>query len=253
MGGMLAFNIGNIHNIITSSTFIGNTSSTISPTLSGSVTTGTTNGSPFGTSVNSYQIATQPSSSPYNYISVPGSSAFAFGTGDFTIEWFQYETVAASYPRLFWYTSTAGASYPTMGMSLEGTAYFWNSPSGLTAMGSHGTLLSTWIHFAIVRISSKLYFYKNGTLISTSGGITNTTNFTDTSSTFYIGTKSNGGMQSEQFSGSITSFRVCNGLGVYTGNFTKPTSKLGQTASANPYGGANTAAITSQCTLLLNP
>ena len=44
------------------------------------------------------------------------------------------------------------------------------------------------------------------------------------------------------------------GVGVYTGNFTTPTSKLGQTQSANPYGGSNTSAIAlGQCSLLLNP
>jgi hypothetical protein len=91
-------------------------------------------------------------------------------------------------------------------------------------------------------------------LISTAGGVAMATNIADAASTFYIGSKANGGLQSEQFIGSITSFRVCKGVGVYTGNFTVPTSQLGQTQSANPYGGANTASITAgQCSLLLNP
>jgi hypothetical protein len=52
----------------------------------------------------------------------------------------------------------------------------------------------------------------------------------------------------------MASIRICKGIGVYTGNFTTPTSMLGQTQSDNPYGGSNTQAITSgQCALLLNP
>ena len=137
-----------------------------------------------------------------------------------------------------------------MGLSEETAASFWTS-SGRTVIGNYGSILNTWVHFAVVRINGVLYFYKNGALISSAA---NTGNISDSSSTFYIGTKSNGGAQSEQFSGSITSFRIINGLGVYTGNFTPPKSVLGQTQGANPYGGSNTLNISDgQCVLLLNP
>jgi hypothetical protein len=226
-------------------TTIGSTVNTVTPTLSSGITVGTTHGSPFGTSVNSYVI-TQPTSAPYRSVQVPGGSGFAFGTGDFTIEWFQYQSTSTSFGRIFWYGAT-----PSLGVSLEGTAYFWPT---VTGMGTTGSLLNSWVHFALVRQTGRIYLYRNGTLQSTAGGVVNTTNVTDTSSTFYIGSKANGGLASEQYIGSITNFRVCKGLAVYTGNFTTPTSALGQTASANPYGGANTSAITAgQCTLLLNP
>ena len=51
--------------------------------------------------------------------------------------------------------------------------------------------------------------------------------------------------------GDLTNFRFIKGLAVYTGNFTVPTSALTATASANPYGGSNTAAIGSGFTKLL--
>ena len=214
------------------------------------VTVGTTNGSPFGSSVNSYQLASQPGSAPFNCLTIPGSSGFAFGTGSFTIEWFQYETDGQPYPRVFWYTSSAGASYPTCGVDLEGTFYFWNASA--ISLGNAGTTASTWVHYAVVRNgASALAAYRNGVSIGTG---TDSTNYTDTTSTLYIGSKSNGGAQSEQFSGSITNIRICKGVAVYTGAFTKPTSALQATQSANPYGGSNTSAITSgQCVLLLEP
>jgi len=199
--------------------------------------------SPFtgASSGNSYSVT----GSTTSYLSVAGQVGYAMGTGDFTVEWFQYETDANSFPRIFWYGST-----PSLGMSLEGSYYFWPGP---TALGTKGTITNAWHHFALVRISSKLYFYKDGTLVSTVGGVANTTNITDSASTFVIGAKI-GGTAAEQFAGYITNFRIVKGLGVYTGNFTTPTSVLTAVSSANPYGGSNTSAIPSGYTkLLLTP
>ena len=199
--------------------------------------------SPFtgASSGNSYSVT----GSTTSYLSVAGQAGYAMGTGDFTIEWFQYETDSNSFPRIFWY----GLS-PSLGMSLEGSYYFWPTATGL---GTKGSITNAWHHFALVRISSKLYFYKDGTLVSTAGGVANSTNITDTTSTFVIGARTNG-LASEQFGGYITNFRVVKGLGVYTGNFTKPTSPLTAIASANPYGGTNTVAIPDGYTkLLLTP
>lgn len=238
---------GGIGFLSETSTTIGNTSSTASPTLAAGVNTGTSpNGSPFSTTVNSYYWTAGATVPPYYYASVPGSAGFAFGTGDFTVEWFQYETDTNSFPRIWWYGTS-----PSLGVSIEsGTFYAW-APS-FTALKTGLSQKNAWRHFALVRISGKAYLYYDGAL-QNAGGTTFTSNITDTSSTFYIGSKAGSGLASEQFGGSITSFRICKGLGVYTGNFTKPTSPLGQTQSANPYGGANTAAISSECVLLLNP
>ena len=226
---------------------IGNTSSTTSPTLAAGVNTGTSpNGSPFGTTVNSYYWTAGATVPPYYYASVPGNTGFAFGTGDFTVEWFQYETDTNAFPRIWWYGTS-----PSLGVSIEnGTFYTW-SPS-FTSLKTGLSQKNAWRHFALVRISGRAYLYYDGAL-QNAGGTAFTSNITDTSSTFYIGSKAGSGLASEQFGGSITSFRICKGLGVYTGNFTRPTSPLGQTQSANPYGGANTAAISSECVLLLNP
>lgn len=212
-------------------TYIGTSSTT---------TTGSTvvAQSPFG-SGNSYSTTGSTSS----YVSIPGQDAFALGTGDYTIEWFQYQTSATTWPRIFWY-----GSGPSLGISIEGSVYLW---PGATSLGSPGTILNTWVHFALVRISSKVYLYRNGTLISTAGGISNTTNITDVSSTFYIGSKAGAGQSGEQFAGYISNFRIVKGLGVYTGNFTVPTGPLTGIANANPYGGSNTVAIPPGYTSLL--
>lgn len=232
-------------------TIFGSVSSTVTPSSTGSASVGTTNGSPFTPAVNNYVIPAPGSVPPYNYYSTPGTSGFNIGTGNFTMEWFQYQTDSNNFPRVFWYSNGVNATY--WGVSIEnGTFYFWNP--GFNSMASSvqvGTYKNTWVHFAVVRTGTSLKLYKNGTQIGST--VTNSSNMTTTNGTLYIGSKPYGGLTSEQFGGSITSFRFCN-IAVYSGNFTTPTSKLAQTQAANPYGGSNTAAITTgQCVVLLNP
>jgi hypothetical protein len=211
-------------------------------TSSATVTGATVNTqSPFSGGGNSYSTT----GSTASYISIPGKSGLDFGTGDYTIEWFQYETDANAFPRPFWYGTS-----PNYGVSLEGGTFYYWPAGGANSMGSLGTWKNSWVHFAVVRIASKLYVYKNGTLISSATGVANTTNHTDISSNLIIGAKS-GGLSSEQFGGYFTNFRIVKGLGVYTGNFTVPTSALTAITIANPYGGSNTQAIPGGYTSLL--
>lgn len=210
-----------------------------SPTIAGSITTVAQ--SPFSGGGNSYSF---PNSST-SYVYAAGQDGFAFGTGDYTIEWFQYQTDTNSFPRIFWY----GAGAALFGVSIEsGTFYVWNSaPSALKTGLSQK---NAWRHFALVRISGRVYLYYDG-VIQNSGGTANTANLTTNSpNNFVIGAKV-GGLSSEQYGGYITNFRIVKGLGVYTGNFTIPTSALTAVANANPFGGSNTVAIPDGYTKLL--
>ena len=230
---------------------LGSVASTATPTLNGSASVGTTNGSPFSPAVNNYVIPAPVSVPPYNYYSTPGVAGLNVGTGNFTLEWFQYQTDTNSFPRPIWYSNGTSAVY--WGVSIEGgTFYFWNTgPNALATSVQLGTYKNTWVHFAVVRTGTSLKLYKNGTNIGST--LTNSNSMTVTNGTLAIGAKQYGANSAEQFGGSITSFRFCN-IAVYSGNFTTPTSKLAQTQSANPYGGSNTAAITAgQCAILLNP
>lgn len=199
------------------------------PQITGTVTTVAQ--SPFSGGGNSYSLPNSVTS----YLYAAGQSGFAFGTGDFTIEWFQNETDSNTFPRIFWY-----GSGPSIGVSIEnGTFYTW-TPS-FTSLKTGMSQKNAWRHFALVRISGRLYLYYDG-VIQNSGGTANTANITDTTSNFVWGAKV-GGLASEQFGGYLTNIRIVKGLGVYTGNFTIPTSALTATAAANPYGGSNTSAI----------
>ena len=101
-----------------------------------------------------------------SYLSIPSSSGTNMGTGNFTIEWHQYQTDNNSYPRIF-----AIGNYPStsIGVSIEGsTLYFWSNNSSRNA--SVGTYKNTWVHFAIVRNSNVTTVYKNGTVFITGFG-----------------------------------------------------------------------------------
>jgi len=204
--------------------------------------------SPFTGGGNAYYTTGNSNS----YVSVPGQLGYAFGTDDFTIEWFQYDTINNDNPHIFWYGAGA-AAFPTLGVSLEGVSSgiknfrLWDF-GGNVLQGTTANIVNNWLHFAVVRINGVINIYQNG--IQINAGLIRNLNFTDSSSTFYIGSKGTG-LSSDSFGGYITNFRVVKGLAVYTGAFTRPTSALTAVASPNPYGGSNTVAIPSGYTMLL--
>ena len=153
---------------------------------------------------------------PNQYLSVPASTDWVIGTGNFTIEWWQNLGSSGNlYPRIF----SIGA-YPsaTIGVSIEGTSFnFWISGLvlGITISG----FSNTWVHFAVVRNGTTLTAYQNGTSIGTT---TNSTNISNSSTQLNIGSE---GTSNTYYNGYISQFRWTNSA-VYTGNFPKPTSIL---------------------------
>lgn len=204
--------------------------------------------SPFAGGGSSYSFTGNTNS----YLWYAGSSGTAFGTGNYTVEWFQYQTDNNPFPRPWWYSPFDGL--PTyLGMSFEGsgstaTVYYW-PPIAVLATITKSTYRNLWTHFAVVRISGRVYLYQNGVRLNI-GGYSDATNITNTTGNWYIGSKATQATTGEAFGGYITNFRVCKGVGVYTGDFTVPTSPLQLTQSA----GTNINAITAgQCSILMAP
>lgn len=197
--------------------------------------------SPFSGGGNSYQFA----SSTTSYINVPGSSDWAVGTGDYTIEWFSYQTNLTQYQRAF----TVG-NYPTIkiGVSIEsGTFYYWANDN-FRFSSSAASTANTWIHWAVVRQNSLTRIYKNGNQLGSQ--FADSFNITDSTTDLIIGNTNNYATNSALV-GYLTNFRWVKGFAVYTGNFTVPTSALTGTSPANPYGGTNTRALSPGYTKLL--
>lgn len=211
------------------------------PTLSIGSAVSTVAQSPFVSGGNSYSF----SSSINSYIDTAGSNDWAPGTGDFTIEWFGYQTSTSQFQRVF-----SVGDYPSIdiGVSIESSTFYYWANNNFIYSSASSTVINTWYHWAVVRASGVTKIYRNGTLRGSQ--ITDTNNITDNTTDLSIG-NTNTAATNAAFVGYITNFRWIKGLAVYTGNFVVPTSALTAEATANPYGGSNTEAIGSGYTKLL--
>lgn len=190
-----------------------------------------------------------------DFLQVSGTNnQLTLGTGDFTIEFW------------FWTPSTASQIYydqrttntqlvPTIYVNSVGPSirYFTNGADRIT--GSN-IAVNTWYHVALVRISGNTRLYLNG--VQTGSTYADTNNYIGNADRPIIGMDGGGSSPLNNYqgltgSGAIRGFisnvRVVKGIGVYTGNFTVPTSPLTATQSA----GTNIAAISgTETSLLLN-
>ena len=163
-----------------------------------------------------------------DYLSTPSSSAFSFGTGDFTIEYWVYVNSGTN-NGIFQLSDTAGGLKPSQANSLAMNIFTNNAVSiyanGTSYQAPNNTLpYNSWTHFAIVRSSNVTKLYANGSLVTSigsSGSITDNTNYTG----LYVAV---GGYYSTAYlmTGYVSNFRVVKGTAVYTSNFTPPTAPL---------------------------
>jgi len=153
-----------------------------------------------------------------SYLNIPNTNEFDFGTGDFTIEWYQYQTDNNSYPRIF-----QVGKYPniSIGISIEGNdlLYWTNNTYAVAAGLPPSSYKNTWAHFAICRANGLTTIYMNGTsLFSTN--VINNFNGTNDLTIGNESTPSNGAA----FGGYITYFTWVKGVALYTADFTRPTN-----------------------------
>lgn len=166
------------------------------------------------------------------YLSVAGSSDFAVGTGDFTVEWWQYmtqtpeDTSPSRWPRVWWVDGSFGVSLEN---APDPIFYFWlgGARNMATLTNFSSNYKDKWVHFATTRTSSTLRVFANGIQI---GSEVNTTNVTNSSTALAIGSYP---LDTAccQFPGRITNFHFVKGTSLYSANFTVPT--VPTTAVAN--------------------
>jgi hypothetical protein len=152
----------------------------------------------------------------------PVSSAFTYGTGNFTIEWWSNQT-ATNGVQGIWRNST--------GDTLNAIGYWTiQQPGGrITITIGNGTtsdvILSnsvittnTWNHFAFVRSGNLFTLYVNG--VAQTQTLTSSIDLPAQLAYMQIGNA--GG----NFFGYVTNFRIVKGTAVYTSNFTPLTQPL---------------------------
>jgi hypothetical protein len=162
-------------------------------------------------------------------ITIPNDVDFQLGTGDFTIEWFQYQlTGSGANQRIF-----SIGSYPSISIAVsqEGSdtsKVFYAWLPGANLIASSLNLQNAWIHFAICRSGTSLRVFQNGTQLGST--VTNSNNFNNTTTPLQIGNESTQSVGAA-FNGYITNFHWVKGTALYTANFSKPTAPI--TAVAN--------------------
>jgi len=170
------------------------------------------------------------------YVSTPNNTAYQFGTGDFTVEFWWYLTSA--------FTSIQG---PGIGQKAADANNGWviyrnnanntdkisirisssNSDYATTVIPAVGQ----WQHWAVTRSGTTLQWYCNGVACGTYTGVTG--NASDTSGNMYIGYSQTWAYVTG--SSYISDVRVVKGAAQYTGTttFTPPTAPLSAVAGTS--------------------
>lgn len=142
----------------------------------------------------------------------------AFGTGDFTVEfWINLAANLGSFVKIV-EMGTTGNCFTIETQSTLNVLTVTNLTSTVYLTSSTALTTSTWIHVAVTRASGTLRIFQNGTQ---TGSVANTVDFPN-SGGIYIGQSSTG----QAMNGYIDDLRITKGHARYTANFTPPTAAL---------------------------
>jgi len=186
-----------------------------------------------------------------DYLPTPAKTAFALGTGDFTIECWVYSALAGNGGIAGQIDAASTPSLTSFYLLQIGTALTCTVASGSTNYNATATLTANaWNHVAFVRDGATLRAYVSGV----QGGTGSITTLTVNTSTYPV-TVGRLGDSALYFNGYIDDFRFTKGICRYPSGttFTPPTAAFPNQAPANlpgaPTIGAATAAGTSSATV----
>ena len=177
-------------------------------------------------------------------LSVPSSSDFGFGTGDFTIEgWLILNQSYASSNRYLFDFGSNGVRIQLY----NNTLYAIVGSTQLTTTAD-GLAQHCWFHWVMVRYSGTLKLYINGIERASASDTTNIS-----AQILYIGRYGGSTADAYKVKGYMTDFRVVKGTAVYTGAFTPPSGPLTKTGGTYPSTtNVNTSITSGHTKLLLN-
>jgi hypothetical protein len=187
-----------------------------------------------------------------DYLSVADNTAFNFGTGDATVEfWFSSPSQNTNnYPGIIssvMYNTAGSASIRFDNTGNKGKIFMYINGGGDPVIVSASTVAyGTWNHVAIVRQTTSLKLYLNGSLDATAT-ISGSLGWYFSAGGLRIGRGFDVDGVNAYFLGTVSNIRLVKGVAVYTGAFTVPTSPLAATQSS----GTNISAITGTQTSLL--
>jgi hypothetical protein len=156
-----------------------------------------------------------------DYLTTPTNAAFAYGTGDFTIEAWIYITLSPSNWFTIYDSSLTGGSR-TDGFLFHLTSSrkigcWFNGSARFT--GNLTVPINQWSHIAITRSGATWRAFVDGTLDS--GTLSNAYNFTGGGCT--IGAPVDISTNSYALNGYLDDFRITKSIARYTATFIPPT------------------------------
>ena len=180
------------------------------------------------TSVFKYGTGSMKFNGTSDVLQAPNNTAFAFGTGDFTVEMWVYPTSSlASGPYVWHKMNGAGGTNPGVGWYIEtyGTSIVFGSNTsstpgvGISANFAYTLTLNAWTYLAFTRVGSVLTLYVNG-VQQTPQTITNANLSADNSFPVQLGGWT--AYSTTYFPGYIDDLRITKGVARYTATFTPP-------------------------------
>ena len=169
-----------------------------------------------------------------DYVTVPDSDDWAFGSGDFTIDmWVRFTGTINSYATLFDHytdannffrlTSGDGATLGQLFLYIRDAGTFEVNTSSDTAL-----VADTWIHIAIVRSGDTFKMYQAGIEVATAD-VSSDYSMPNLTSVFTIGFNN----AIRYWNGWIDAVRITKGTALWTSAFTPPTSLYALGGSLN--------------------
>jgi hypothetical protein len=155
-----------------------------------------------------------------SYMTTPHSPDWEFGSGNFTIEWWEWRFNSTSGALSFSRDGTDAVPAWRLGQS-DGVnlAVYMSSDGVNNDIANSRTLgpitLDTWNHFAVSRSGSNFYTFKNGTLVDT---WSSAASLFSTSAPLYIGKN-----VATYLTACIDDVRITKGECLYSASFSVPT------------------------------
>lgn len=163
------------------------------------------------------------------YISTPSSSAFNFGTNNFTIEfWINITSIGSTNDHIISKSNnprTQGWGLDCSGGNDSGWDFWMGNDSRGQVFFNAPIPNKTWTYITIERLSGTIYLYINGNLTNSSAGFNANYNTTDP---VWIGRQ-----QNQYLNAFIDEFRISNGVARWKSNFTPPYDQYKGTLETN--------------------
>ena len=163
-------------------------------------------------------------SNSYLILDAPSTDLFAFGSGDFTIEFWLYLNSTTGNQVIYdGRPSSAQTTQPTIYVG-SGTLYYYANGANRITGSSLST--GTWYHIAVARSGTSTKMFINGT--QTGSTYTDSTAYTNTTFRPWIGADSysSGSPPTNYLNAYVDDLRITKGIARYTQNFIPPSVAL---------------------------